>query len=256
MKVIYNLFPRICLFVYVQTLNRSLTSAHPSISQGKISQAKYPASLIRCRSVSQSRLFCYQLGAVIRSARGTYRRSSRMTQHSTQHIQDTHHYWHYSFISIQFHVHIPTSISKLKNPLQKRDLTTHILHTRRYITTSCLCQHRLSSIRSQPSRQRLESSGNIVSHAFRMRAGVVAVEVLMHVEDQTRRATIWILDFQKGCAGPIADEDTGGSPVVSWEEDYFRSELSKKKVARGNIDCPKSGREYITHASAPSPRHS
>lgn len=116
MKVIYNLFARICLFVCVQKVKQPFASAHPSILQGKISRAEYPASLSRYRSVSRSRLFCHQFDAVIRPWR-TYRKLSQKTQHSTQHIRDTHHYLHYAFICISsiftFQSNLNLSIAKL-----------------------------------------------------------------------------------------------------------------------------------------------
>jgi hypothetical protein len=68
--------------------------------------------------------------------------------------------------------------------LQICDLLAQICLAGRGVTTSRLCQDRLSAILSQPRGKRCKGAIDVVGHTLNMRTTIVRVEVLVHVKDE------------------------------------------------------------------------
>lgn len=81
-----------------------------------------------------------------------------------------------------------------------------------------LGQNGLALVLAQPVAQRPEGLG-VVGRARRVRARVVRVEVLVHVEDQVCRAAVQVGHFDQGAARAVGDEGSRGREVCSWEQD-------------------------------------
>jgi hypothetical protein len=90
--------------------------------------------------------------------------------------------------------------------VQHIQLLAHSFQAARIIrSTTGLRENRLALVRAQPVAQRREGLG-VVGRARRVRARVVRVEVLVHVEDQVRRAAVEVGHFDQGAAGAVGDE--------------------------------------------------
>jgi hypothetical protein len=83
--------------------------------------------------------------------------------------------------------------------LDERELTVQIRVAALCFATTCLGKEGLTAIRLQPVVEGLEHR-SVVSNAVGVRARVVRVQVLVHVEDQLAHATSWIRDLEQGRA--------------------------------------------------------
>ena len=76
-----------------------------------------------------------------------------------------------------------------------------------------------SVICAQPGSQRAESAANVVRHALRTRARIVAIQILAHVEDKVRRAAARIRHLEQRRPGPIRHEGLRRGVVVAGQQD-------------------------------------
>ena len=62
----------------------------------------------------------------------------------------------------------------------------------------------------------------------------------MYVEDEVRRAAVWVLDFCERCPRAVGDEVGCGGVVCSWQEDFLRSGACLPDRCYGCLDrcCP------------------
>lgn len=81
--------------------------------------------------------------------------------------------------------------------LDEGNLLAQILRTTCCIPPSGLRVECLSVIRSKPSSKRRKGVRDVVSDTLRMGAAVIAIEVLVHVEDQVGGAVIRVHDFEQ-----------------------------------------------------------
>jgi hypothetical protein len=77
-----------------------------------------------------------------------------------------------------------------------------------------LGENRLALVRAQPVTQRREGFG-VVGRARRVRARVVRVEVLVHVEDQVCRGAVQVGHFYQSAAGSVGDESARRGEVCA-----------------------------------------
>ena len=104
--------------------------------------------------------------------------------------------------------------------VQHIQLLAHSFQAARIVrSTTSLSQDGLTLVRAQPVAQRREGLG-VVGRARRVRARVVRVEVLVHVEDQVRRAAVEVGHFDQRAAGAVGDEGACRSEVCAWKQNF------------------------------------
>lgn len=81
--------------------------------------------------------------------------------------------------------------------LDEGNLLTQIFRTACRVSSSSLCVECLSVVRSKPSGKWRKGIRDVVSDTLSVGATVIAVEILVHVEDQIGGAVIWIHDFEQ-----------------------------------------------------------
>lgn len=120
--------------------------------------------------------------------------------------------------------------------VQHIQLLTHGLQTARIVRpTARLGQNRLALVLTQPVAERREGV-DVVGRAGRVRAGIVRVEVLVHVEDQVRRAAVEVRHFDQRAAGAVGDERPGRGEVCAWEEDFVAGRAGLSDCCYGCLD--------------------
>lgn len=93
--------------------------------------------------------------------------------------------------------------------IQHIQLLAHSFQATRIVRpASRLSQNRLPLILPQPVSQ-IREGIDVVCCAVRVRAGVVRVEVFVHVEDQVRRAAVEVRHFHQSAARAVGDEGPG-----------------------------------------------
>jgi hypothetical protein len=95
------------------------------------------------------------------------------------------------------------------NLLQVIKLLAQIIHTALSVSTTSLGQDGLSVVLSQPSSKRRESGIDIVCDALGVGAGVVRVEILVHIEDQVVGCAVRVLDGGESGGRSVADVGSG-----------------------------------------------
>jgi hypothetical protein len=81
--------------------------------------------------------------------------------------------------------------------LDEGNLLTQIFRTACSVPSSGLCVESLSIVRSKPSGKWRKGIRNVVSDALSVSTAVIAVEILVHVEDQVGGAVVWVHDFEQ-----------------------------------------------------------
>jgi hypothetical protein len=77
-------------------------------------------------------------------------------------------------------------------------------------------------------------------------AGIVGIEILVHVEYQVSCAAVEVGDVLEGCEGAVGYEACGGCPVVSREEDHLLgcTGLANSSHTGLNRGCPEGDTWY------------
>lgn len=120
--------------------------------------------------------------------------------------------------------------------VQLSKLLAHILETAavRWPAAS-LGQDSLALVRAEPVTKGLEDL-DVVGGAGGVGARVVGVEVLVDVEDEVGGAAVEVGDLHERGAGAVGDEGTGGSVVVTREQDLVASGAGLADGGHGGLD--------------------
>lgn len=98
-----------------------------------------------------------------------------------------------------------------------------------------LGQDGLALVGAQPLAE-VGEVADVVRRAGRVCAGVVGVEVAVHVEDQVRRAAVEVGHFHEGRAGAVGDEGAGGRVVVAGQEDLVACRAGLADRGHGGLN--------------------
>lgn len=111
----------------------------------------------------------------------------------------------------------PRNISQIniRILIQERQFLTQIHLAARRIPSPSFSQYCLSPCLPQERRKRCERRVDVVSHALQMCARVIGVKILVHVEDETVSAAVWIRDLQQRWSTTVHGIDGLGAGKVA-----------------------------------------
>lgn len=116
------------------------------------------------------------------------------------------------------------------------DLLAEVLDARLGVSTASLSVEGLAVVGAEPAGERCPSVLDVVGDTLSVSSRVVAVEVLVDVEDQVGGGSVEIFDGGEGSGGTAGHECLSRSPVVAGEEDHLGSGTGLADGGNGGLD--------------------